>query len=276
MNVPQLRFKDDAGRDFPEWTHDSLESYSETIRSGKSKSRKDIGEYILYGSTGAIGFSDEFEYQGKTILIARVGANAGYLYEVNGSYGVSDNTLILALKMPNNHSFFFNLLTKSNLNSLVFGSGQPLITGGILKSLNVGVPCIDEQTKIANFLTAVDEKITQLTQKCDLLAQYKKGVIQQIFSQELRFKDDDGQDFPEWEEFLLKNALIKNSAKNKNIEFTLVQSISNKYGFINQDELFEDRVIASKDLSNYYIIRKGAFAYNPSPPCVRIVVVSNF
>ena len=88
--------------------------------------------------------------------------------------------------------------------------------------------------------------------------------MKQIFSQELRFKDDDGGDFPDWGEYLLKDALIKNSSKNKNSLFNLVQSVSNKHGFINQDELFEDRVIASKDLSNYYIIKKGAFAYNPS------------
>jgi type I restriction enzyme S subunit len=68
------------------------------------------------------------------------------------------------------------------------------------EELVVVIPEVDEQTKIANFLTAVDEKITQLTQKLDLLAQYKKGVMQQIFSQELRFKDDDGRGFPEWEE----------------------------------------------------------------------------
>lgn len=69
-----------------------------------------------------------------------------------------------------------------------------------LAELGLTIPTLLEQTKIANFLTAVDEKITQLTQKCELLAQYKKGVMQQIFTQELRFKDDDGQDFPEWEE----------------------------------------------------------------------------
>lgn len=68
------------------------------------------------------------------------------------------------------------------------------------EELNVIIPEVDEQTKIANFLTAIDEKITQLTQKCDLLADYKKGVMQQIFSQQLRFKDDDKRDFPNWEE----------------------------------------------------------------------------
>ena len=82
----------------------------------------------------------------------------------------------------------------------MFGSGQPLITGSQLKSLNIFVPTFPEQTKIASFLTAIDEKISQLTQKNDLLKQYKKGVMQQIFSQRLRFKDDDGRKFSEWEE----------------------------------------------------------------------------
>ena len=79
---------------------------------------------------------------------------------------------------------------------------------------SITLPSIAEQTKIANFLTAIDEKITQLTQKCELLAQYKKGVMQQIFSQELRFKDDDGQGFPEWETLILAN-LIKEVEKQK-------------------------------------------------------------
>ena len=53
----------------------------------------------------------------------------------------------------------------------------------------------------------MDEKIAQLTQKGDLLARYKKGVMQQIFSQQLRFKDDDGREFPEWEEKELGDVL---------------------------------------------------------------------
>src|SRR5690554_2675000 len=68
----------------------------------------------------------------------------------------------------------------------------------------------------------------------------------------------------EWERIPLKNILIKNSTKNKNQKYTLVQSVSKIHGFINQDEFFENRRVASKDTSNYYVIKKGAFAYNPS------------
>ena len=62
------------------------------------------------------------------------------------------------------------------------------------------LPSISEQTKIASFLSAVDEKISQLTQKHELLSQYKQGMMQKLFSQQIRFKADDGSEFGEWEE----------------------------------------------------------------------------
>ena len=69
-----------------------------------------------------------------------------------------------------------------------------------LNNLDLNIPSLPEQTKIATFLTAVDEKLTALKQKKTLLAKYKKGAMQKIFSQELRFKDDNGNDFADWEE----------------------------------------------------------------------------
>lgn len=61
------------------------------------------------------------------------------------------------------------------------------------------LPSISEQTKIASFVSAVDEKISQLTQKHELLSQYKQGMMQKLFSQQIRFKADDGSEFGEWE-----------------------------------------------------------------------------
>ncbi len=66
------------------------------------------------------------------------------------------------------------------------------------ENLKFAIPSVSEQTKIATFLTAVDQKISQLKKKKALLDQYKKGIMQNIFSQELRFKDDNGKEFPDW------------------------------------------------------------------------------
>lgn len=73
-----------------------------------------------------------------------------------------------------------------------------------LGKVELRIPYLEEQTKIASFLSAVDEKISQLTQKHELLNQYKQGMMQKLFSQQLRFKADDGSEFGEWEEKALK------------------------------------------------------------------------
>jgi len=89
---------------------------------------------------------------------------------------------------------------QDELNSKSSGGTVKGIKGSVLHKMKVAFPVFEEQTKIANFLTAVDTKISQLTKKHQLLTLYKKGVMQKIFSQELRFKDDDGREFGEWKE----------------------------------------------------------------------------
>nr|WP_174493915.1 restriction endonuclease subunit S [Acinetobacter sp. Marseille-Q1623] len=179
----QIRFKADDGSEFGEWEETTLGNIKGlSVASGRSSHEKlNLAQYPFYGSTGLIGYADEYDYQGMKILIARVGHNAGYIYMVDGKYSVSDNTLILEIPSTLNSKFIRAFLEKFQLNKLVFGTGQPLITGGLLKKVIVPLPCLEEQTKIANFLSAIDQKIEVVAQQIEQAKQWKKGLLQQMF-----------------------------------------------------------------------------------------------
>jgi type I restriction enzyme S subunit len=81
------------------------------------------------------------------------------------------------------------------------------ITKPDVLNIDLFAPQKAEQTKIASFLSNVDEKISQLTQKHQLLSQYKQGMMQKLFSQQIRFKADDGSEFGEWEITSIKDAV---------------------------------------------------------------------
>lgn len=97
-------------------------------------------------------------------------------------------------------SYYINQKLRKKISTLARGASISNVYNSDLKKLKLNLPTLPEQQKIAAFLSAVDEKIQQLTQKKDLLAQYKKGVMQQVFAGELRFRDEKGEAYPEWEE----------------------------------------------------------------------------
>lgn len=140
---------------------------------------------------------------------------------------------------------------------------DPNITSSDVSNFPVFLPTIPEQQKIAAFLSAVDKKIALLTRKKALLEQYKKGVMQKLFSQEIRFKDEDGNDFPDWEEKRLGEVTEKFSIRNNSLLDEPIYSVTNQNGFVLQSDHF-DREIAGEDLKAYKIIRKNQFAYNPA------------
>jgi type I restriction enzyme S subunit len=99
--------------------------------------------------------------------------------------------------------FLYNLFVKLHermQGSATTGGVFNNLTTSIVRDLRMGFPSLAEQQKIASFLSSVDEKIQQLIRKKELLEQYKKGVMQQLFSGKLRFKDENGKAYPEWEE----------------------------------------------------------------------------
>lgn len=126
-----------------------------------------------------------------------------------------------------------------------------------LKLLELSFPSKEEQTKIASFLSAVDEKISQLTQKHELLSQYKQGMMQKLFSQQLRFKADDGSEFGEWEETTLDNFLTESLVKgNKGDEARKLTVKLWGKGVIPKNEVFQ-----GSENTQYYRRSAGQLIY---------------
>ena len=95
-------------------------------------------------------------------------------------------------------AYYLSSAKKLEIAQLAQGKAVVHLYSSQLKDLKINKPSKEEQTKIASFLSNVDEKISQLTQKHELLSQYKQGMMQKLFSQQIRFKADDGSEFGEW------------------------------------------------------------------------------
>ena len=190
--------------------------------------------------------SEDYEGIGKAVEVVNVNNNT-----VSGLHTIlaRDNSNVFA---PMFKGYYFNSPTVHNqIRVLANGFKVYGISKEVINKLNIKIPSINEQSKIANTLYLLDEKIELQTKKIEDLKLFKLYTKNQIF------KDCD-------EIFKLKDILVKWNKKNKNNSVKYVESINNKYGFISQSDQFEDRNVASKDLNNYYIIEKGVFGYNPS------------
>lgn len=174
--VPRLRFPEFHDQ----WREVAIGEICISISSGKDLAVAG-GDFDLYGSTGVIGKTDKATYIGEYLLIARVGANAGFLNKVSGSFGASDNTLVVDLRKEINLEFVGHYLDNFKLNKLSFGSGQPLITGGQIKALKIGTPSLREQFCIASVFTSFDDQIAAENRMCDNLKVQKQAIIQKLF-----------------------------------------------------------------------------------------------
>lgn len=231
-NTPQLRFPEFND----EWQEKKIGEVSE-IGRGKSKHRPRDADYLYGGKypfvqTGDIKraelylteFSQTYSEEGlkqsklwsENTLCITIAANiaetailkikACFPDSIIGLIPKEDSTIVLFVK----HLFDKYKLQIQNLSQ---GAAQDNLNQEKLSNISFSFPTLPEQTKIANFLTAVDEKIQVLRKKKELTQQYKKGIMQRIFSQELRFTDENGNSFPDWEEKKLVEVAELTSSK---------------------------------------------------------------
>lgn len=149
---------------------------------------------------GFYGYSDKYKITPPALTIAGRGVYIGIAHLRLEKFYPIVRLLVLKPKHKQKIDLGFFEYAFNNLNIFIESTGVPQLTAPQLSTYVISYPTLPEQQKIATFLIGVDRRIELLEQKKEKLEAYKKGVMQQLFSRQIRFKQDDGSVFPEWEE----------------------------------------------------------------------------
>ena len=223
VNIPQLRFPEFNGG----WKESRIGKIYKDLRTGSTPSRavksyfKGDNPWITSGELKYNRISTTFEqisdeaikdtnlvlYQPGTLFIAITGLEAPGTRgkcAINAVPSTTNQSCLAFRKVDSVDTIYMFYWYLKYGKPLYFkyaqGTKQQSFNNKIVEKFQIFLPNKPEQQKIAAFLSAVDNKIEQLSKKQELLGEYKKGSMQQIFSQAIRFKADDGSDFPDWEE----------------------------------------------------------------------------
>jgi len=262
--VPQLRFSEFEGK----WEKRKVGEIYKISAGGDIDSdrvsfeKTEKFKYPIYANAkkykGFYGYSDIYKIEPGTITVAGRGVHIGIAHARDHRY--YPIVRLLVLKPIKNEDIYFSENVINRLKLFIESTGVPQLTAPQFSNYKISIPSFPEQQKIASFLNVVDEKIQQLSRKKELLEEYKKGVMQQLFSGKLRFKDKNGEDYPDWEEEKLGDYLIKYSKKaTENKQFPVLTS--SRKGLYFQKDYFNGQDIASSDTTGYNIVPRGYFTY---------------
>ena len=274
--VPKLRFKEFSD----EWEEKKLEDIGEINPKSKSIPKKFV--YIDLESVvdGQLKEKKIIEKEEAPSRAKRLVEKNDILYQMVRPY--QQNNLYFSFNdeldyvastgyaqirtfYHNNSMYVYHLMhTKKFLDKVLercTGTSYPAINSEDLSNISIKISKnINEQEKIANFLSSIDKKISLTEEKLELFREYKKGVMQKIFSQELRFKDSDDNDYPEWEEKKLEEVaecldnLRKplNSNEREKIKGSIPYYGANGIqGYINNYIFNEELVLLAEDGGNF-------------------------
>ena len=164
-----------------------------TFFNGRTKPNSK-GRFPVYGGNGIISYINHYNAD-NILVIGRVGAYCGNVFYSRNKCWVSDNAIgIILNENVSNIKYIFYFLGKTNIRNLAIGSSQPLITQDILKNIEIDLPSLEEQKRIADILTALDDKIelnNQMNQTLEEIASllYKRWFV------DFEFPDDKGKPY---------------------------------------------------------------------------------
>ncbi len=223
MTKPKLRFKDKNGNAYPEWEEKAMEHFG-TFLKGNNLSKADLTPNgypcILYGElyTKYSEITEKIHsYTARLEANQTIGNANDVLIPSSGETAIDISTATCLLVndvllggdlnvfRPKEQdgrfiSYELNHKKRRKIASIAQGATVVHLYPNFLKKLKITLPCLEEQEKIAGFLSKVDELINECEGEVKDLEERKKGLMQKIFSQQIRFKDSNNNPYPDWEE----------------------------------------------------------------------------
>ena len=284
MNEPKLRFKADDGSEFPDWEEKKVANLFSKIKE-KNKDGKIQNVITNSAEFGLINQRDFFDkdiaVDGKTenytiiktgdfVYNPRKSKQAPYgpfnCYQLEEHGIVSPLYTCLRTKGIANAEYLLWYFQSGAWYRFIYENGAQNgarhdrvgMTDSLMQDIPVYVPrSLEEQQKIADFLSTIDTVIEKQKVTVEAWEERKKGVMQKLFSQEVRFKADDGSEFPDWEEKKLSELLKKIIEKNR-LDLPALTIIQGA-GTIRRDESERRITYDEKGLKNYKAVQKNDF-----------------
>ena len=279
MGEPKLRFKADDGSDFPDWegmTLGDVGSVAMCKRVFKEQTRE-VGDvpFFKIGTFGGVPdayiskslfdeLKSKYAYPEVGTILLSASGTIGRQVEYKGEDAYYQDSNIVWLEhddtvLDSYLKQFYSVVKWQGLE----GSTIKRLYNKTILDTPFYRPSLPEQRKIADLLSAVDDVITAQEVEVAAWEKRKKGVMQKLFSQEVRFKADDGSDFPDWESTTVGELFTFVTEKNESGRISDVITNSAEHGLIPQREYFDKDIAVEGNTEGYTVIHKGDFVYNP-------------
>ena len=179
----EIRFKADDGSEFCDWEEKKLGDISTKKSSNISANtlEENNGKYKIYGASGLLKYVDFYNEKNDYISIVKDGAGVGRVSLCDKESSVLGTLDIIKEKERINLKFVYLLLTRIHFEKYIVGSTIPHIYYKDYSLEKVKIPCLEEQTKIANFLSSIDKKIENTKTQLEKTKEFKKALLQQMF-----------------------------------------------------------------------------------------------